>query len=366
MSVTLEDFQAVQENVIQIKAENNDLKKQIEAAKKRSQMSGPQIAESLKNDNLQLRVTINQAMKERDQLLEKMKLIKIIQFLQNQNLYEATSMPDIQTMPQKIKPIATEVFSLIEDVKQQIIKRSLLDTQVNELSKKSKSLGRDGEKLQKKISELREKQKSEMTALENSRKELQDLEAETAKLRDSISLATSPKTARLTEEDLKVLQKQTQSLEHEIETRKNEHKKLCEELEQKIAEHDRNIEDATAAKQVIEKKLQQRIWTFQAEINKRKGIVVHAGKNGSRQDSTQLFMESKKLIESIADMQQRNWEMEERVAFTRNSSKMMGKEIVKCMFGKNADIKNNEMHKKSYEMINRIAEIEMFKKNNKE
>ena len=364
MSVTLEDFQAVQEQVIQIKTENMKLKEQIEAAKKRSTMSGPQIVETLKNDNLQLRVTINQAMKEKEQLTEKMKLIDIIKFLQNQNLYEATSIPDVQSMPQQIRSIATEVFSLMDDVKQQVVKRSLLDTQVNELSKQSKKLGRDSEKLQKKIADLRAKQKAEMQELENSRKELQDLEVETTKLRDSISLASSQRVTRLTTEDLRVLQKRVQTLEQDMEKRKEEHTKLCETLQQKIEEHDRNIEDANATKQVIEKKLQQKIWTFQAEINKRRGIVVHPGKNGTRQDSTQLFMESKRLIESIADIQQSNWEIEERVAFTRNSTKMMSKEIVKCMYGKNADIQNNEMHKKSYEMINRITEIEMFKKHN--
>ena len=364
MSVTLEDFEAVQQQVIQIRTENKQLKDQVEAAKKRSTMSGPQIVDALKNDNLQLRVTINQLMKEKEQLTEKMKLIDIIKFLQNQNLYEAVSVPDIQSMPQQIRSIATEVFSLMDDVKQQVVKRSLLDTQVNELSKKSKNLGREGDKLQKKIADLRAKQKSEMQEFENSRKELQELEAETAKLRDSISLASSPKVTKLTAEDLRVLQKRVQTLEQEIQKRKEEHEKLCESLKQKIEEHDRNIEDSNAAKQVIEKKLQQKIWTFQAEINKRKGIVVHPGKNGTKQDSTQLFMESKRLIESIADMQQANWEMEERVAFTRNSTKMMGKEIVKCMFGKNADIQNNEMHKKSYEMINRITEIEMYKKHN--
>ena len=81
MQATIEDFQAIQEQVIQVKAENNELRKQIENAKKKSTMSPQQIAEALKNDNLQMRVTINQTMKERDQLIEKMRLIKIIEFL---------------------------------------------------------------------------------------------------------------------------------------------------------------------------------------------------------------------------------------------------------------------------------------------
>ena len=365
MSVTLDDFQAVQEQVILLKKENMELKDQVEAAKKRSSMSGPQIVENLKSDNLQLRVTINQLMKEKEKMVEKMRFISIIQFLQHQNLYEAETIPDVQTMPQHVRPVAQEVISLMDDVKQQILRRSFLDTQVNELSKKTKTLGRDGEKLQAKIAELREKQKEEMASLEASRATLQSLEAETAKLRGSLSEVTSQRTTHFTQDDLKILQKKTVSLEEEIKVKKADNKKVIDELNAKIDQHNRDIEDATAAKTVINKKLQQKISALQSEINKRRGIVVRPGKSGTLQNATQLFMESKKLIESIAEKQQNNWELEERVAFTRNSTKMMAKEIVKCMYGKNVDVVNNEMHKKSLEMISKIMKMEMeIKRNN--
>lgn len=357
-TVTLADFQAVQEQVIQLKTENIELKDQIEAAKRRSTMSGQQICEALKNDNLQLRVTINQVMKERDVILEKLKRVSIIQFLQHQNLTEASKIPDIQSMPQQVQPIANEVLALMEDVKGQIHRRAFLDTQVNELSKKTKSLGRIGEQLQAQINELREKQKAEMAALDSSRNILQNLEVETTRLRDSISAATTPRQSQLTQEDLKVLIKKTTNLEETIQTKKTEHQRIVDELTAKIEEYNRNIEDSNAAKAVINKKLQQKISTIQNEINKRRGIVVQSTKSGSRADSANLFMKSKQLIDSIAKMQESNWELEERVAFSRNSLKIMANEIVKNKFGKVTDSKNNEMYTKSHQMILRIAEID--------
>lgn len=361
-TVTIADFQALQEQVIQLKTENIELKDQIEAAKKRSTMSGQQICEALKNDNLQLRVTINQVMKERDVILEKLKRVSIIQFLQHQNLTEASKIPDVQSMPQQVQPIANEVLDLMEDVKRQILRRAFLDTQVNELSKKTKTLGRVGEQLQTQINELREKQKSEMTALDSSRDQLQTLELETTKLRDSISAATMPRQTQLTQDDLKVLKKKVTNLEETIQTMKTEQAAIIGDLEAKIAEYDRNIEDANAAKSVITKKMQQKISAIQNEINKRSGIVVQSTKSGSRADSASLFMKSKELIDEIAKLQEKNWELEERVAFSRNSLKMMADEIIKNRYGKGLDPKNKDMYNKSHQIILRIAEIDRLMK----
>lgn len=332
--VTVEDFQAIQAEIIKLKTANYELKEQIESAKRKSSMSGPQYAEELKNSNFQNRIRINQMIKERDELLEKLKLVRIIQFLQTQNLYEATSIPDIQTIPQNIRPIATEVITLMEDVKQQIAKRSFLDTQVNELNKKTKTLGRVCEQLQQQITELRDKQKVELSAVEERRSELAKLEAEASKLRESLTAASVPKQSQLTQSDLKIIKKRARTVEADLKRRQEEHSAVVDSLRARIEEHNRRLADSQETKAVIERKMQQKIEAFQQEINKRRGVVVRGG--GGRNDSARLFIESKELIEELARKQERAWELEERVAFSRNAVAKMAAELLKVRLGRSA------------------------------
>ena len=334
MSVPLADFESLQKQLLQMKTENYSLREQVESAKKRSSLTPQQISENLKKENVQLRVRINQAIKETEQLNEQLKLVKIGQFLQLQNLYEATVIPDINTMPEKLKPLATEVFQLMDGVKQQIARRAFLDTQVNELQKKTKSLGRTGENLQSQVDEMRLKQKSELASMEEAREKLQKLKAETAQLREELQATKVSKSSMSNPEELASIQKKITHLTNEFEKRKNDHAKTIEELNEKIDEYNRRLEDDTSSKIVMEKKMHQKVWALQAEINKRRGIVVHSSKSSSHKDSAQLFLESKNLINEMVAKQQQVWELEERVAFSRNSVTMMSADIMKKLFSK--------------------------------
>lgn len=362
MSVTLEDFQSLQAQLLQMKTENYNLQEQLEAAKRRSALSPQQIAENLKNENIQLRVRINQCMKEREQLTDQLKLVKIYQFLQNQNLYEATSIPDLQTMPQQLVPIATGVFQLMDDVKQQIVRRAFLDTQVNELGKKTKSLGRTGEQLQAQIDTMRANQKIELAGVDSARETMQKLEAETSSLREAIQAAVNPKSSSASPEDLKSIQRKISFLMEENEGRKRKHAELMESLNSQIDTCNRKLEDSTASKLVMEKKMHQKIWALQAEINKRRGIVVHSSKTTSRQDSAQLFLESKRLISEIANKQQELWELEERVTFSRHTLKLMAADILKKLIGKLDGQKAKQMTSVGQGIILKLAEYDRKKK----
>ena len=134
------------------------------------------------------------------------------------------------------------------------------------------------------------------------------------------------------------------------------------ELTEKIESHNRDLEDSAAMMKLIPKKNKQKIKALQDEINKRRGVVIHSSKSGSSQDANKLFTTSKQLIESIATRQQENWDLEERVAFSRNSLSMMATEIVKAMLGQRSDPKLNEMREQAHKYIVRIAEIERMKK----
>jgi len=357
MSVTNEDFLQIQGQVNQLKSENSRIKEQIDIFKKRNSMSATQFAESVKNDNVQKRVKINQLIAEKEGLVDKIKLLKIIQFLQLQNLYEASSVPDINTVPAQIRPIASDVIRLMEDVKQQISKRGFLDTQVNELSKKTKSLGRIGSQLQNQISELRERQKSELKAVEEARSKLQIVEGETAKLRDALSSISSSKCIE-SPENLKLIKKKYVILEDQLIEKQKSHDTIVMQLLTEIEGYNRRIEDSSSSKMVMEKKMQQKISTFQAEINKRRGIVVHSSKSAPKEDTAQLFIKSKQLIESIAKLQENVWELEERVAFSRNSMTLMAQEIVKNRIGIASDTKTNQMRSIALQIVLKIAELD--------
>lgn len=361
MTCTTEEFQKLQNQIIQQRTENYSLKEQVETAKKRSSMTGAQYVESLKNDNLQIRVRINQLIKERDNILEKLKLIKIIQFLRLQNIYESTTVPDIQSIPVQVRGIASEVLSLIDDVKQQIARRAFLDTQVNELSKRTKSLGRAGEQLQTQITELREQQKTELYNIELKREELQGLENETTRLRESLYSFVASPGHNITSEDVKMMTKKVKNLSDQLESKKEEHRKKVCELESKIDEHNRKLEDATSARVIIEKKFHQKTRALQTEINKRRGIVViHQDEGGTNLNSAELFFQSKELIGSIAKIQESNWELEERVAFASNSLKRLADEILRIKFGKPQQVKN-DVYKEAHRVILNIAGLEREK-----
>ena len=93
-TVTLEDFEGLQAQLLQMKTENYNLLEQVEAAKKRSSLTPQQIAEKLRVDNLQMRVRLNQCMKEKEQLTEQLKLVKIAQFLQSEHVYEMQALKE--------------------------------------------------------------------------------------------------------------------------------------------------------------------------------------------------------------------------------------------------------------------------------
>ncbi|KAH0785347.1 hypothetical protein GPJ56_010758 [Histomonas meleagridis] len=362
MSVTIEDFQTLQAQLLELKTKNYNLLEQIEAAKKRSNLSPQQVAENFRNENLQIRVKISQSMKEREQLTEQLKFVKISKFLQAHNLYESNTMPDINTIPTELHPIATEVAQLIDDVKQQIVRRAFLDTQVNELGKKTKSLGRTGEQLQQQLSNLRIQQKTELASVDESREIMQKLESETNQLREAIKVATASQQNSPSTDDLKTVLRKISSLEQEIEEKKTIHLKRIEELQSKIAEYDRKLEDSESSKRVIEKKVHQKIWALQNEINKRRGIVVHSSKTAPRKDSAQMFLESKDLIGQIAKKQQEVWELEERVSFSKNSLVLMAQEIVKKLIGGCDERKAKQMREVSVGIVVSLAEINRKKK----
>ena len=157
------------------------------------------------------------------------------------------------------------------------------------------------------------------------------------------------------------MKKRVKDVEEEIEKKKENHKICVDEITAKIEEHNRTLEDAQATMKLIPKKNQQKIKALQDEINKRRGVVVHSGKENVH-DTSKLFKRSKKLIDGIATMQQENWDLEERVAFSRNSVTKMASEIVKVMFGTKADPKTAQLKNNAHSYIMKIAEIERYKR----
>lgn len=357
-TVTLEDFEGLQAQLLQMKTENYNLRDQVEAAKKRSSLTPQQIAENLRVENLQIRVRLNQCVKEKEQLTDQLKLVKIAQFLQLQNLYEATSIPDINTIPQQLRPLASEVFQLMDDVKKQIVRRAFVDTELSELGKRSKTLSRVGEQLQAQIDTMRADQTRELGLIDTAREQMQRLESETTTLRNELQAVIAPKSKAVNPDDLKAIARRSRAVEAEIAERKAKHAALMEDLSAKIASYDRKLDDAQSAKAVMEKKTQQKIWALQAEINRRRGIVVHSSNTTSRKDSAELFLESKRLIAQIAQKQQEVWELEERVSFSRNSVAILASDIVKKLLAKATPEKFKEMAPAAQKAIVQLAQLD--------
>ena len=361
MSVTIEDFQTLHSQLLQLKTENFNLQEQISIAKKRSNLSPQQIAENLKNSNLQIRVRISQCMKEREKLNSQLKFVKIAKFLQTQNLSEAVNIPEINSIPSELKQTAKEIYELIDDVKQQIVRRAFLETQINELGKKSKSLGRTGENLQSQVDNLRMQQKSEQIDVDKAKETMQRLESETTSLREMIQM-NNIKQNNFCEDDLKNITKKIENLEKQRDERKEKHKTFMNDINLKIEEYDRNLEDAHSSKIIMEKKLHQKIWAIQAEINKRRGIIVYSTSKTTKSDSTNMFLESKKLIEQITKKQQEVWELEERASFSKNSLVLVAKEIVNSLISnKDNSIKTQKIKSISQNILLNIAKMERLK-----
>ena len=362
MSVTLSDYENVQEQVIKLRNENEEIKKQIEAARKRQAMTSSQLQDEIKANIVELKVSKSQLIREQQNTVERIKLYQLQNYLETRNIIEEVEIPAVKSLPDSLKPVATEVIQLINEYKEQLARKAFLETQASDLSKKTKNLEKTSEQLQEKVQNLREKQKQETEEVSLKNAELQQLEQETRKLRELISAANVPKTTQLTQENLDRLKRRVKELETTIANKKEKHNQVVSDLTEKIESHNRELDDSAAMMKLIPKKNKQKIKALQDEINKRRGVVVHASKSGSTQDASKLFTTSKQLIESIATRQQENWDLEERVAFSRNSLTMMANEIVKVMLGQRPDPKLNEMRQQAHKYIVRIAEIERLKK----
>jgi predicted nucleic acid-binding Zn-ribbon protein len=255
------------------------------------------------------------------------------------------------------------VQQLLGEVKQQLAQKSFLDTQVNELQKRSKSLGRTADNLQATIDEMRAKQKMELAAVDQARDRMQRLEAETAALREQIQAAASPRTAAVSAEDLRALLRKISNLEEQIRVRCHDHERLVADLQTRITDYNRRVDDASSADAVMKKKTSQKVSALQTEINKRRGIVVHSSRRRtSGTDAAQLFLESKRLIQELATKQQDVWELEERVPFARNSLELLAADLVKRLLGKLEPAKAAQTAADAKEIVLALAGMNRQKK----
>jgi hypothetical protein len=162
---------------------------------------------------------------------------------------------------------------------------------------------------------------------------MQRLESETSALRDQIQEAASPRASGVSAEDVKSVMRKVAHLEDQIRMRRMTHEQRVAALRRRVTEYGQRLDDAAASETVLRKKAAQKVWALQTEINKRRGIVVHSSRAASRADSAQLFLESKTLIAELAAKQQEVWELEERVAFSRNALDLLGSDLVKRIIG---------------------------------
>jgi chromosome segregation ATPase len=274
------------------------------------------------------------------------------------NIWESPTVPELNSIPKELHQSASEVLQLIKDVKEQLNRKTFLDTQINELQKKSKTLGRSGETLQSSIDEMRARQKAELAAVDSAREHLQRLESETSALREQLQAAASPGAAPANPEDLKTTVRRIAHLENQIRQRRERHAALIASLEEKITESNRRLDDARSSETVLKKKMSQKRLALQTEINKRRGIVVHSSRSTSRGDSAQLFLESKNLIGKMAQKQQEVWELEERVAFSRNTRDLLARDILKRMFAKADGQKAQQTMEVAIKVVLELAEID--------
>jgi hypothetical protein len=250
---------------------------------------------------------------------------------------------------------------LIKDVNEQLSRKAALDAHVNELQKRSKTLGRASEMLQTAVDELRARQKAERAGVDEAHEQIRRLEGETGALREKLQAAAAPGAGAANPEDLKATMRRIAVLESQIKQRRERHEALVAELEAKITESTRRLDDARSAETVLKKKMSQKRLALQTEINKRRGIVVHSSRRAPRGDSAQLFLESKNLIQLMAQRQEEVWELDERVAFTRNSRNLLAKELLKRLFAKVDREKAQQMTEAAIKAVLDIAEIDRRK-----
>jgi chromosome segregation ATPase len=314
------------------------------------------MAERLRSDCHQLRLRIQQQQKESETLTNQLRLVKISQFLHLPNIWECPHLPDLSNLPAELSQSASDVLQLIRDVKEQLNRKSFLDTQIDELQKKSKTLGRAGDALQGAIDEMRGRQRAELAAVDESRERLQRVEAETAALRERLQ-AASPAAAANPEEVRAALRRAAHA-EEQIRERRERHAALVAALEAQIAQCNRRLDDARAVEAVLRKKTAQKRTALQSEINKRRGIVVHSSRTASRKDAAGLFLESRMLIEQLAKRQQEVWDLEERVPFVRNTRDILGRDILRRLFGGAQGEKGQQIGGVALKMVLELAEIE--------
>jgi hypothetical protein len=324
-------------------------------------MTPQQMAEKLRNDIHQLRLRLQQQVKDSETLSEQLKLVRISQLLQSAAFWES-AFPDLSSIPPQLKPAAAEVQQLLGEVKQQLAQKSFLDTQVNELQKRSKSLGRTGDTLQATIDEMRAKQRAELAAVDVARDRMQRLESETAALREQVQAAALPRTAAVSAEDLHGALKKIALLEEQIRVHRRDHERLVADLGTNITDYNRRLDDASSADTVMKKKISQKVSALQTEINKRRGIVVHSSRRTTGADSAQLFLESKRLIQDLATAQQDVWEVEERLAFSRNSLDLLAGDLVKKILGRFDPAKAAQTTTAAKEIVLRLAAMDRDKK----
>jgi chromosome segregation ATPase len=361
MTVTLQDFESLQAQLLQEKTENYNLQEQLEAAKRRSSLTPAQMADRLRSDCSQLRVRLQQQQKENETLTYQLHLVKISQFLHLTTIWESPTNPDLNPIPPELRESASEVMHLIKDVKEQLNRKSFLETQINELQKKSKTLGRAEDALHSSIDEMRVRQKSELSAVDSAREQLQRLEREAAALREQLQAVTSAGASSANPEDLKTTHRRIARMENQIQQRRERNKTVIASLEAKITENNRHLDDARSAETVLNKKMIQKRLALQTEINRRRGIIVHSSRISARGDSAQLFLESKNLIGKFAQKQQEVWELEERIAFSRNTRMLLAKDILKRMFAKADPQKGQQMVEVAMKVVLEMAEIERKK-----
>ena len=172
-SVTLSDYEAIQEQVIKIRKENEEIKRQIDAAKKRQAMTSAELQEEIKSNIVELKVSKSQLLREQQNTVERIKLWQLQNYLETKNIVEEVEIPAVKSLPDSLKPIATEVLQLVDEYKEQLARKVYMETQALDLSKRTKNLEKNSEQLQNKVQELREKQKLETDEVAKKNNELQ-------------------------------------------------------------------------------------------------------------------------------------------------------------------------------------------------
>lgn len=352
--LTFEDLQAYQSKLLELRQINCDLQEQLEAARQRSGSSEPDQIEALKQQNKALRIKINKETNDHQQLEEQIDQMKIMQFLSADNIVEI-QFPDLQKLPTNIRQIAKEVGELISKIREQLIRRKSLTADVNECAIKTKRISKLSETLQEEIVQLRESHKTELDNLEAVRSAVKNLEEETKRLREQLHSAPVHQAAGLSAEDLVFEKAEIERIQKTLQQRRQEFEQEKKQLEEKTADYNRQIEDSNSANDIYQKKMMRQINELQKEIIRRSGIVYIPSKahHLDQEQAAKLFVESNKLIDQIAQSQQKCWDQEERVAFTRNSKEILEKDLARMLVGSDGDIAKACALLQKYETENR-------------